>query len=130
MKAIQPATLAHHVAHLLDDGKVIGSNFFPAKDVENSTHCCYVRCASFIVEQRKCLGPLTGTTHYYAQLGLFRQMSCNQRMVVWLVLLNLIPKVFGRKRRDLAFLSYPWLLNLTLECHEQHPRPYVVNTLI
>ena len=33
-----------------------------------------------IVRIGECFGPLTGATHYYAQLGLLRQKSCNQRV--------------------------------------------------
>ena len=38
----------------------------------------------------------------------------------------LTPRVFGQKRRNLAPLSYPGLLDLAFECHGQQPRPYDV----
>ena len=50
------------------------------------------------------------------------QRSFNQG-VGYLMGVNLIPRVFGQKRRDLAPLSYPRLLDLTLECHGQQSRP-------
>ena len=71
--------------------------------------------------------PKKGAIHYHAQLGLLRQRSCNHGLVVRWVLLNLIPRVFGQKRRDLAPLSYPGLLDLTLKCHVQQPRPYEIS---
>ena len=53
------------------------------------------------------------------------QRSFNQG-VGYLMGVNLIPRVFGQKRRDLAPLSYPRLLDLTLKCYGQQPRPYEV----
>ena len=55
-------------------GEVMGLIFCPnrgiAKDVLVITYCCYVRCATSEV----CVGGMswfkTGTTQYYAQLGL------------------------------------------------------------
>ena len=34
--------------------------------------------------------------------------------------------MFGQKRRHLAPLSYPGLLDLAFKCYGQHPRPYEV----
>ena len=70
--------------------------------------------------------PKTGATHYHAQLGLSDKGHAIKELVVWWVLLNLLPCVFGQKWRDLAPLSYPRLLSLALECHGQQPRPYEV----
>ena len=39
---------------------------------------------------------------------------------------KLIERVLGQKRRDMAPLSYPWLFDLTLECHGQQHCPYEV----
>ncbi len=58
--------------------------------------------------------PKTCATHYHAQCAI-------KELVVLRVLINLIPQVFGHKRRYFAPLSYPGLLDLTLE---QLP-PYV-----
>ena len=60
-----------------------------------------------------------------------RQEQGLQKLVVCQFLFYLIFRVFGEQRRDQATLSYPWLLDLTLECHGQQPRPYnVVNMQI
>ena len=37
--------------------------------------------------------------------------------------------MFALKRRDLAPLSYPGLLDMTLKCHGQQPNPYEVNKI-
>ena len=42
------------------------------------------------------------------------------------MLLKIIPRVFVQKRRYLAHLSYPKLLDLTLECQGQLLRPYKI----
>ena len=34
--------------------------------------------------------------------------------------------MFGKKRRHLAPISHPGLLDLAFECHGQHPRLYEV----
>ncbi len=46
------------------------------------------------------------------------------------MLLNLIARVFGQKRRHLATFSYPGLLNLAFDCDGQHLRPYEVNEVV
>ena len=47
-------------------------------------------------------------THYLAQLGLLdKGRAIVQELVVCWVLHNLIPRVFGQKRKDLARLIYP-----------------------
>ncbi len=53
------------------------------------------------------------------------ELSSNGRAIKEM-LLNLIPQVFGQKRRHFAPLSYPGLLNLTFESHGQQPRPYEI----
>ena len=70
--------------------------------------------------------PKTGATHYHAQLGLSDKGHAIKELIVWWVLLNLITRVFVQKRRYLASLSYPRLLDLALEFHGQQPRPYEV----
>ena len=47
-------------------------------------------------------------------------------LVVCSVLLNLITRVFGQKRRDLAPHIYPLFLDLTLKCDRQQPHQYDV----
>ena len=53
--------------------------------------------------------PKTGSTQYHAQLWLLIKGRANKELVVWWVLPNLIPRVFGQKRRHLASLGYPGL---------------------
>ena len=60
------------------------------------------------------------------QLGLPAKGRAIKELVGLWVLPNLIPRVFGRKRKDLTPLSYPELLDLTLKCHEQQPYSYKV----
>ncbi len=45
--------------------------------------------------------PKTSTTYYHAQLTLSEKDRAIKEFVVCLVLLNLIPRVFGQKRRVL-----------------------------
>ena len=56
--------------------------------------------------------PITGAIQCHAHLRLPDKGCAIEDLVVCWVLVNLIPRVFGRKRRDLASLSYPWLLDL------------------
>ena len=67
-----------------------------------------------------------GATHYSALQGLPDKGCVIKELVVCCVLLNLIPRVFGQKRRDLTPLTYTWLLDLKLECHGKKPYPYDV----
>ena len=62
-----------------------------------------------------------GATHYRAQLRLLDKGRVIEELFVCWVLLKLIPRMFGQKRRDLAPLSDPMLLNLTLRCLGQPP---------
>ena len=67
--------------------------------------------------------PKTGASHEHAQLELLHKVRAIKDLAVTMV--------FGQNRRDLAPLSYPWLLDLTLECHGQQPRPYgVINNIL
>ena len=52
-----------------------------------------------------------GATHIHSQLGPPEKGLVKDKGV------NLIPWVFGQKRRYLAPLGYPGLLDLTLKCH-------------
>ena len=51
--------------------------------------------------------PKTGTTHYHAQLGLPDKGRAIKELVVYRVLLNLIPRVFGQKSREAASIYWP-----------------------
>ena len=44
--------------------------------------------------------PKTGATHYHALLGPQNKSHAIKELVVCLMLLNLIPRMFGQKRRD------------------------------
>ena len=59
-------------------------------------------------------------------MGLLDRGRKIKELIVCRMLLNLILRVFLQKRRDLATLSYPWLLDLTLQSHGAQPRPYEV----
>ena len=65
--------------------------------------------------------PKTGGTHHHAQLGFPDKGRAIKELVVCRVLLELIPRVSGRERRDLAPLS---LMDLMLECLGQQSRPH------
>ena len=63
----------------------------------------------------------TSTTYYRAQLGLQDKDRAIKEWLVYCVLLNLNPRMFGQ-------IGIDWLplLDLTLKCHGQQPRPYKV----
>ena len=66
--------------------------------------------------------------NYYITLALgLPDKACEiKELVFWRVLFTLIPRVFGKRRRYLAPLSYPWLVHMTLDCNGQQPCPYEV----
>ena len=65
------------------------------KDVENGSFCCYIKCSPMIIR-----GGGMPCPRKDAKLG---QRSSNQTVGVCWVLLNLIPQVFGQKKRDSSY---------------------------
>ena len=85
----------------------------------------YNRCATLIFRVGRMPWTKIGATHYLlCTVRTSSQRSCIKEFVVGFMLLKLIPRVFVQKRRYLAHLSYPKLLDLTLECQGQLLRPY------
>ena len=79
----------------------------------------YVSCATLIVRGGGMPWPKQTQLIIYAQFGLPAKGRAIKELVGLWVLPNLIPRVFGRKRRYLTPLCYPELLDLTLKCHER-----------
>ena len=92
--------------------------------VKNGSYYCYVRCATFIVRVGGKPWPKNRRNSLPCTVMTSGQSSCNQRVGWRMGATTLIPWVFGRKRRDLAPLINPGLLDLALKCHWQQPRPY------
>ena len=63
-------------------------------------------------------------SYHHAQFGLPEKEHAIKELVVRWVLLNLLPRLFGRKRRNC--LPLVGLLDLTFYCLGLHPRPYEV----
>ena len=79
------------------------------KDIKNTSYYFYVRCATII-----CIGSKTGETYYHAKSGPTDKGRAIKECIVYLVILNLIPWVFGQIRRICLPLLNP--LNLTSLC--------------
>ena len=67
------------------------------KDVKNDSYCCYVRCAPLIFRIGGLPWPKTGgATYYHAKLGLRYKGRAVIELFVCCVLLNSIPRMFGK----------------------------------
>ena len=76
---------------------------------------------------RVCLGPRAGVTHYHTQLGL----PDKGREIKKIVVLYLTEYLGCLDRKgDIAFFSYPWLLDLVLQCLKSAPSPFEVMHVI